>query len=61
MEKIVEKLDNINRTLEKMLGVMSKPDHPVKRFLVIAGMVASLFVIIEAIDTIVNWLKEGIW
>jgi len=61
MVKIEEKLDNINKTLEKMLDVMEKPEHPIKNILTIAGLIASIFVIVEAIDTIISWLKEGIW
>ena len=55
MDKIANKLDNINSTLEKMLKVMDKPEHPVMRFLIIAGMVASILAIITTVDTIIKW------
>jgi len=60
MAKIVDKLENINNTLEKILETMNKPVHPFLKFLGIAGMIASIFVIIDAIDTILQWFKEGI-
>ena len=61
MAKIADKLDNINKTLEKMLTVMEKPESPFLRILSIAGMFASFLAIIHVIDTIMNWIKEGIW
>ena len=55
MEKIADKLDNINSTLEKMLNVMNKPEHPFIKFLGVAGMIASIFAIIGSIDIIISW------
>ena len=55
MAKITDKLDNINTTLEKMLVIMDKPEHPAMKFLTIAGMIASIFAIITSIDTIMSW------
>ncbi|MCL2806240.1 MAG: hypothetical protein FWD26_09905 [Treponema sp.] len=57
MAKITDKLDNINSTLEKMLKVMEKPEHPVIRFLIVAGMIASVLAIISSIDIGFKWLK----
>jgi len=55
MEKIADKLDNINGTLEKMLDVMDKPEHPFMKFLTAAGLIASIFAIVSSIDTIFKW------
>jgi len=60
MDKIANKLDNINSTLEKMLKVMDKPEHPVMRGLAIAGMIASILAIIAWIDIVFRWFKEGL-
>jgi len=48
-------LDNINGTLERMLEVMNKPEHPVIKFLLVAGMVAGIFSIMSTIDIIIKW------
>ncbi|MCL2808607.1 MAG: hypothetical protein FWD24_00935 [Treponema sp.] len=61
MVKIEEKLDNINKTLEKMLDVMEKPEHRFIKALIIGGMIVSIFGIINEIDTIIKWIKEFIW
>ena len=55
MVKITDKLDNINCTLEKMLEVMDKPEHPFLKFLTIAGMIASVFAIITTVDIVMKW------
>ena len=55
MEKVVEKLDNINQTLEKMLEVMKKPENPFIKVLTIAGIGVGILGIIQVIDTIVKW------
>jgi len=62
MEQVVEKLDNINRTLErnneitqKMLDVMQKPENPFFKVLTIAGIGVGVLGIIQVIDTILKW------
>ena len=55
MAKIVDKLDNINSTLEKILEVMAKPEHPFMRFLTIAGMIGGFLGIIAMIDIVIKW------
>jgi preprotein translocase subunit Sss1 len=55
MEKVVEKLDCINQTLEKMLTVMQKPDSRFMRVLLIAGAIVGALGIIQVIDTILKW------
>jgi preprotein translocase subunit Sss1 len=61
MEKIADKLNNINCTLEKILKVMDKPENPFIKILKIAGLFAGFLAIIHVIDTIFNWFKEGLW
>jgi len=60
-EKIVNKLDNINKTLEKIVKVMDKPESPFLKSLGIGGMIVGIFGIIQVIDIIMKWVKEGIW
>ena len=55
MAKIVDKLDNINCTLERVLEVMEKPDHPIKKILEIVVMVVGIFSIVTTVDIIVKW------
>ncbi|MCL2764714.1 MAG: hypothetical protein FWD40_05475 [Treponema sp.] len=61
MAKIADKLDNINRTLEKMLEVMEKPEHTLIKALVIGGLLAGIFGMISEFDIIIKWFKEGLW
>ena len=55
-DKIAEKLDEINKTLEKMLSVMNKPVNPFVRVLILAGIGVSALGIIQIVDTILGWL-----
>jgi len=62
MDNVVEKLDNINKTLEKhnaitqkMLEVMQKPENPFFKALTIAGIGVGILGIIQVIDTILKW------
>ena len=62
MDNVVEKLDNINRTLEKhnvitqkILEVMQKPENPFFKALTIAGIGVGFLGIIQVIDTILKW------
>jgi len=61
MAKIVDKLDNINKTLEKILTSMEKKEPPIIRILLIGGLITAFLGIIGHIDTIIKWLKEGLW
>lgn len=60
-EKIVDKLDNINKTLEKIEAVLGKPEHTLVKILIIGGLIVSISSIIGEIDTVIKWIKEGIW
>jgi hypothetical protein len=59
MEKIVEKLDTINSTLEKMLDVMKKPVNKFFRALEIIGLGVGILSVLNAIDIIRNWVIGG--
>ena len=63
MTQVVEKLEIINRTLEKhneitreILGVMQKPENPFFKALTIAGVGVGILGIIQVIDTLLKWL-----
>jgi len=62
MELVAEKLDNINKTLErnneiaqKMLDTMRKPENPFIKVLTVAGIGVGILGIIQVIDTILKW------
>ena len=62
MELVAEKLDNINKTLERnneitqrMLDIMQKPENPFFKVLTIAGVGVGILGIIQVIDTILKW------
>ena len=61
MAKITDKLDNINRTLEKMLKILDKREPPFIRLLIIGGLIAAFLSIMDRIETFIKWLKEGLW
>ena len=62
MTQVVEKLEIINRTLEKhneitqeILDVMQKPENPFFKALTIAGVGVGILGIIQVIDTLLKW------
>jgi hypothetical protein len=59
VERIVEKLDIINSTLEKMLDVMKKPENKFLRLLEIIGLGVGILSILNAVDIIRNWIIGG--
>ena len=59
MEKIAEKLDNINQTLEKMLRVMDKPENKIIQMIKIIGLLAGALAILNAADIIRIWISGG--
>ena len=56
MDEVAKKLNDINNTLERILGVMQKPDNPFVRTLTLAGIGVGILGIIQIIDTILKWL-----
>ena len=59
--KIADRLDNINKTLEKILAVMDKKEPPFIRMLIIGGLIAAFLSIMDHVETFIKWLKEGLW
>jgi hypothetical protein len=59
MEKIVEKLDNINKTLEEILAVMQTPQSTINKVLEYGGAGVSILGILSIIDIIRNWIMGG--
>ena len=54
-DKVSEKLDNINKTLEKILAVMDKPEKPLLKVLTLVGVIVGTLGIVHVIDTVANW------
>jgi hypothetical protein len=59
MKKVVEKLDCINHTLEKMLSVMQRPENKFIRALETLVLFASACGIISVIDVVRKWIIGG--
>jgi len=59
MEGVIEKLDTINKTLEKMLEVMKKPENKFLRVLEIIGLGVGILSVLNAADIIRNWIIGG--
>ena len=56
MEKIVERLDNINRTLESMLNVMKQPENKVMTVLKYAGAGVSALGFLSIAELVRQWI-----
>ncbi|GHV51972.1 hypothetical protein AGMMS49579_08480 [Spirochaetia bacterium] len=59
MEKIIEKLENINKTLEGILEVMKKPESKFEKVLEYGGAGVSILGILSIIDIIRTWIVGG--
>jgi hypothetical protein len=59
MEKVVEKLNNINQTLEKMLSVMQKPKNKFIQMLEIFGLGVTALSVLYFVDLIRRWIIGG--
>ncbi|GHV26937.1 hypothetical protein AGMMS4952_07830 [Spirochaetia bacterium] len=59
MEKVIEKLDDINRTLEGILAVMKKPESKFEKALEYGGAGVGILGILSIIDIIRRWLIGG--
>ena len=62
VDKVAEKLDSINKTLEKhnaitqsIFELMRKPENPFLKILTVAGIGVSVLGIIQVIDIIIQW------
>jgi hypothetical protein len=59
MEKVAEKLDNINQTLEKILLVMNKPENKAVKAFAFFGLFVGALSIVNIIDTVLRWFIGG--
>jgi len=59
MEKVVERLDNINKTLEGMLSVMKQPESKVMTVLKYAGAGVSALGFLSIAELIRQWIIGG--
>ena len=59
MEKVVEKLDNINKTLEGILKVLSTPENKVMTIFKYVGAGVSALGILGIAELIRRWIMGG--
>ena len=59
MEKIVEKLDNINKTLEGIQGILRAPENKVMTVFKYVGAGVSALGFLSIIELIRQWIMEG--
>ena len=56
MEKVVEKLDDINQTLGRMLAVMPKPENRLVQVLKLVGLAITALGVVHIVNGILPWL-----
>ena len=59
MEKVAEKLDNINETLKAMLQTLNKPENKVMTVFKVTGAAVSALGFLSIIDIIRRWIIGG--
>jgi preprotein translocase subunit Sss1 len=59
MDKIVEKLDNINKTLEGILNVLSTPENKAMTVLKYAGAGVSALGLLGIVEIVRQWIMGG--
>jgi len=59
MEKVVERLDNINKTLECMLAVMKQPENKIMTVFKYVGAGVSALGVLSVIELIRQWIMGG--
>jgi hypothetical protein len=55
-EKVITQLENTNKKLDVIIGIMNKPESRFGKILETAGAVVSIFGILSIIDIIRYWL-----
>ena len=55
MEKVAEGLDRINKTLERMLAVMQKPENKLIKALAVVGLFVGALGLVNILDTVLRW------
>ena len=61
MEKIAEKLDSINKTLENISSTLNKPENKVMMIFKLVGAGVSAFSFLTLIDIIRQWIIGGLY
>jgi preprotein translocase subunit Sss1 len=59
MEKIIEQLERMNKTLEGILDFMKKPESTINKVLEYGGAGVSILGILGIVDIIRNWIFGG--
>jgi len=59
MDKVADKLDSINKTLEKMLAVMDRPRHKIVHIVMLVGLFVAALGIVNIVDTVLRWITGG--
>jgi hypothetical protein len=59
MEEIAEKLEDINKTLQKMLKFIGKPEDKADKVLERILTIVGIFGIINVVDVILQWIVGG--
>jgi len=59
MDRVADKLDGINKTLEKILGVMEKPQHKVVQAVMLVGLFVGALGAVNIVDTVLRWIIGG--
>jgi len=59
MERIAEKLDNINKTLEGILQILKKPENKVMTIFKVVGAGVSALGFLSIVDIIRRWIIGG--
>ncbi|MDR1351928.1 MAG: hypothetical protein LBK05_01495 [Treponema sp.] len=59
MEKVIEQLQQMNRTFERMLAVMEKPENKILRVLQVVGVGVGALGFLGLVDIIRNWIIGG--
>jgi len=55
MEKVVKELEELNKKVDMIIGIMNRPNSRFGRILETVGTVVSIFSILSIIDIIRNW------
>jgi len=56
MEKVVTQLEELNKKVDVIIGIIDKPDSKFGRILETVGTIVGIFSILSIVDIIRNWL-----
>jgi len=57
MEKTIQQLEEVNKKLDTIIGIMKKPENRAVKVLELIATVAGVLSILGIIDVLRNWLK----